>query len=148
MFSIVLSSLKMMVVLFQRSLRVSNGLWLESIVVSFPLRYSLVSVVSSSSVIGKVVRLGTVFGVDLSINLANLNPSFWWGSRRAFRWIVWSWCMVLRKKWRSCVGCIKCLCKMEKWKGQYRDWETHDLDRKSTRLNSSHEIPSRMPSSA
>ena len=27
----------------------------------------------------------------------------------------------------------------------YRDWET---DRKSTRLNSSHEIPSRMPSSA
>ena len=28
----------------------------------------------------------------------------------------------------------------------YRDWET--LDRKSTRLNSSHEIPSRMPSSA
>ena len=28
---------------------------------------------------------------------------------------------------------------------QYRDWET---DRKSTRLNSSHEIPSRMPSSA
>ena len=29
--------------------------------------------------------------------------------------------------------------------GRYRDWET---DRKSTRLNSSHEIPSRMPSSA
>ena len=29
--------------------------------------------------------------------------------------------------------------------GSYRDWET---DRKSTRLNSSHEIPSRMPSSA
>ena len=29
--------------------------------------------------------------------------------------------------------------------GIYRDWET---DRKSTRLNSSHEIPSRMPSSA
>ena len=29
--------------------------------------------------------------------------------------------------------------------GTYRDWET---DRKSTRLNSSHEIPSRMPSSA
>ena len=29
---------------------------------------------------------------------------------------------------------------------KYRDWET--LDRKSTRLNSSHEIPSRMPSSA
>ena len=29
--------------------------------------------------------------------------------------------------------------------GGYRDWET---DRKSTRLNSSHEIPSRMPSSA
>ena len=29
--------------------------------------------------------------------------------------------------------------------GAYRDWET---DRKSTRLNSSHEIPSRMPSSA
>ena len=29
--------------------------------------------------------------------------------------------------------------------GNYRDWET---DRKSTRLNSSHEIPSRMPSSA
>ena len=27
----------------------------------------------------------------------------------------------------------------------YRDWET---DRKSTRLNSSHENPSRMPSSA
>ena len=32
------------------------------------------------------------------------------------------------------------------WDGPtYRDWET---DRKSTRLNSSHEIPSRMPSSA
>ena len=33
------------------------------------------------------------------------------------------------------------------WTGlfSYRDWET---DRKSTRLNSSHEIPSRMPSSA
>ena len=30
-------------------------------------------------------------------------------------------------------------------KAPYRDWET---DRKSTRLNSSHEIPSRMPSSA
>ena len=29
----------------------------------------------------------------------------------------------------------------------YRDWETNK-DRKSTRLNSSHEIPSRMPSSA
>ena len=29
--------------------------------------------------------------------------------------------------------------------GMYRDWET---DRKSTRLNSSHESPSRMPSSA
>ena len=28
---------------------------------------------------------------------------------------------------------------------RYRNWET---DRKSTRLNSSHEIPSRMPSSA
>ena len=32
-----------------------------------------------------------------------------------------------------------------KWWDEYRDWET---DRKSTRLNSSHEIPSRMPSSA
>ena len=35
-----------------------------------------------------------------------------------------------------------------RWKtslAPYRDWET---DRKSTRLNSSHEIPSRMPSSA
>ena len=31
----------------------------------------------------------------------------------------------------------------------YRDWETtNNKDRKSTRLNSSHEIPSRMPSSA
>ena len=30
----------------------------------------------------------------------------------------------------------------------YRDWETKRGDRKSTRLNSSHEIPSRMPSSA
>ena len=35
--------------------------------------------------------------------------------------------------------------KQTKIKPQYRDWET---DRKSTRLNSSHEIPSRMPSSA
>ena len=34
---------------------------------------------------------------------------------------------------------------MEFAKYGYRDWET---DRKSTRLNSSHEIPSRMPSSA
>ena len=33
---------------------------------------------------------------------------------------------------------------ISKWE-PYRDWET---DRKSTRLNSSHEIPSRMPSSA
>ena len=33
---------------------------------------------------------------------------------------------------------------VERWT-DYRDWET---DRKSTRLNSSHEIPSRMPSSA
>ena len=30
----------------------------------------------------------------------------------------------------------------------YRDWETRSLDRKSTRLNSSHEFVSRMPSSA
>ena len=44
------------------------------------------------------------------------------------------------------------LCKKNKWNDRmyietciYRDWET---DRKSTRLNSSHEIPSRMPSSA
>ena len=35
--------------------------------------------------------------------------------------------------------CVRCV------KPRYRDWET---DRKSTRLNSSHEIPSRMPSSA
>ena len=35
---------------------------------------------------------------------------------------------------------------IREWAGSpYRDWET---DRKSTRLNSSHEIPSRMPSSA
>ena len=34
---------------------------------------------------------------------------------------------------------------MLEWYHGYRDWET---DRKSTRLNSSHEIPSRMPSSA
>ena len=34
--------------------------------------------------------------------------------------------------------------------GMYRDWETYHIvkDRKSTRLNSSHEIPPRMPSSA
>ena len=31
------------------------------------------------------------------------------------------------------------------WETGYRDWET---DRKSTRLNSSHEFVSRMPSSA
>ena len=35
--------------------------------------------------------------------------------------------------------------KIEQTNIEYRDWET---DRKSTRLNSSHEIPSRMPSSA
>ena len=35
--------------------------------------------------------------------------------------------------------------KLIKLTTKYRDWET---DRKSTRLNSSHEIPSRMPSSA
>ena len=34
---------------------------------------------------------------------------------------------------------------LQKKNPSYRDWET---DRKSTRLNSSHEIPSRMPSSA
>ena len=37
--------------------------------------------------------------------------------------------------------CLVCVCLVN----VYRDWET---DRKSTRLNSSHEIPSRMPSSA
>ena len=37
------------------------------------------------------------------------------------------------------------LWKQEALNTKYRDWET---DRKSTRLNSSHEIPSRMPSSA
>ena len=36
-------------------------------------------------------------------------------------------------------------CLAQRVKNVYRDWET---DRKSTRLNSSHEIPSRMPSSA
>ena len=30
----------------------------------------------------------------------------------------------------------------------YRDWETEEADRKSTRLNSSHSAKSRMPSSA
>ena len=35
--------------------------------------------------------------------------------------------------------------RLRKGYDEYRDWET---DRKSTRLNSSHEIPSRMPSSA
>ena len=34
---------------------------------------------------------------------------------------------------------------LKTYNSEYRDWET---DRKSTRLNSSHEIPSRMPSSA
>ena len=34
---------------------------------------------------------------------------------------------------------------VDEYQQLYRDWET---DRKSTRLNSSHEIPSRMPSSA
>ena len=37
------------------------------------------------------------------------------------------------------------ICNMNHENATYRDWET---DRKSTRLNSSHEIPSRMPSSA
>ena len=31
---------------------------------------------------------------------------------------------------------------------RYRDWETTSTDRKSTRLNSSHSVKSRMPSSA
>ena len=39
----------------------------------------------------------------------------------------------------------QCKIILETTKTKYRDWET---DRKSTRLNSSHEIPSRMPSSA
>ena len=43
----------------------------------------------------------------------------------------WEWF-----EWREGVG---------KLGVRYRDWET---DRKSTRLNSCHEIPSRMPSSA
>ena len=34
------------------------------------------------------------------------------------------------------------------WMDMDRTPESRDLDRKSTRLNSSHEIPSRMPSSA
>ena len=43
----------------------------------------------------------------------------------------------------GCIDCFKqCFGVFGVW---YRDWET---DRKSTRLNSSHEIPSRMPSSA
>ena len=46
--------------------------------------------------------------------------------------------LTMKKKWFDMIAAgIK--------KGEYRDWET---DRKSTRLNSSHEIPSRMPSSA
>ena len=44
----------------------------------------------------------------------------------------------------DCGHCTNCVTNSRnKW--AYRDWET---DRKSTRLNSSHEIPSRMPSSA
>ena len=44
------------------------------------------------------------------------------------------------------IECQKCgACVSFKDVTGYRDWET---DRKSTRLNSSHEIPSRMPSSA
>ena len=53
-----------------------------------------------------------------------------WGCVGCWWWL--GWCCSVRV-W-GCVGC---------WR--YRDWET---DRKSTRLNSSHEIPSRMPSSA
>ena len=45
-------------------------------------------------------------------------------------------CVVCLVWWLVVVWCLVC---------GYRDWET---DRKSTRLNSSHEIPSRMPSSA
>ena len=52
----------------------------------------------------------------------------------------------LRKEGRKAV-LVNVLSKNLKGKTdtRYRDWET---DRKSTRLNSSHEIPSRMPSSA
>ena len=40
------------------------------------------------------------------------------------------------------------LIKSEVEKLGYRDWETKIVDRKSTRLNSSHRSLSRMPSSA
>ena len=49
---------------------------------------------------------------------------------------------------KACQWCkAKATCKalLDHTHTSYRDWET---DRKSTRLNSSHEIPSRMPSSA
>ena len=43
------------------------------------------------------------------------------------------------------IGNLTCEIWIGSGAADYRDWET---DRKSTRLNSSHEIPSRMPSSA
>ena len=48
---------------------------------------------------------------------------------------------------RACIKVVKTgsFLSLKLCNPQYRDWET---DRKSTRLNSSHEIPSRMPSSA
>ena len=42
-------------------------------------------------------------------------------------------------------GLLEVIKQLAGFETDYRDWET---DRKSTRLNSSHEIPSRMPSSA
>ena len=53
------------------------------------------------------------------------------------KWITISACSEHQTASDACIG--------NQYVRSYRDWET---DRKSTRLNSSHEIPSRMPSSA
>ena len=53
-------------------------------------------------------------------------------------WVIWGCVVFLVRR-------VILVCEVSKVYLVYRDWET---DRKSTRLNSSHEIPSRMPSSA
>ena len=61
-------------------------------------------------------------------------------------WCVEGLCEDLQQFVYFGVGCVVYVYGGVVWSDVlYRDWET---DRKSTRLNSSHEIPSRMPSSA
>ena len=92
---------------------------------------------------------------DVVIFTSNYEPSTWWPvqdlsafRRRVTQYKRWNeegGCWVIEWENVDQVGEVEDKEFEEMLAGSYRDWET---DRKSTRLNSSHEIPSRMPSSA